>query len=193
MSTQTGLSAVAQEIGISSFDELSNTKICELMVKMQAIDLAAMGLNSCSDLNAQRIFDDMNAIMASQEGGVDMAAFGIRSFDDFNERTFITLFNNNIKSQTGVDLQAEFGVSSIDDLSATKVVGMLEKLGVPLDEAQKVEIGNAFPESQSSLQIFREEGANLMEILGLYSANGASSLLASTVAAVSTAVVAFSF
>lgn len=120
-------------MGISSMDDLTQDKICEILVSMEAVDLSELGWSSCADVTPDNLFAIVDASM--KEEGTDLSAMGIRSFEDINMDTAFNQFSMMMK-ESGLDMQEAYGVSSFDDLTSEKLQQMLADAGIELTEEQ---------------------------------------------------------
>ena len=84
-------------------DDLTQDKICEIVVQMNEIDLQEMGFDSCADINPEAVFTMMSAMM--KEEGVDLEAYGVRSFEDVNVDTAFNAAMIEMKNM-GIDMSA---------------------------------------------------------------------------------------
>lgn len=134
-------------MGISSMDDLTQDKICEILVSMEAVDLSELGWSSCADVTPDNLFAIVDASM--KEEGTDLSAMGIRSFEDINMDTAFNQFSMMMK-ESGLDMQEAYGVSSFDDLTSEKLQQMLADAGIELTEEQKEGINMNFSEVKSA-------------------------------------------
>lgn len=173
-------------------DDLTQDKLCEIIVAMNEINLQDMGFNSCADITPDSVFN-MMATMMKEEEGVDLAEYGIRSFADVNMDTAFNAVMANMMEE-GVDMSS-YGVNSFDDLTAEILFKILADNGVEISEEDKENITMNFDETKSALKSASMQLQETVQMaIGVEenSEDGAYSVLASC-AAVATAVAALAF
>lgn len=140
--------AEAEEVGITSMDDLTQDNICNIFVEMETIKLEELGVESCAGFTDEWAWSMLNAMM--MENGMDLAEMGYRSFNDVTEENVFNSYSAMMKETTGKGMD-DYGISSFDDFSSAYVIEILEDNGVEVSDEQKNMITENFGEFQKGI------------------------------------------